>query len=202
MWEQAAAQLSHPVLSTDPFPVPTSLSLPAHSGGSDTQHLSSNACIGPVGPKVLSWQPSGCRSSLPAELPFNKWLWRSVPGVVGVLVPRAACCTTSLCPGTLQALVHRPPWACPQTFRTQSGKGEAPPWVQACLDSLSLALRQPCDCPSPGGAGGCPSVVPLLEGGGAQIWLRGGRCSVARAWWNTSLTAPSSWRRANIWSKR
>lgn len=36
VWEQAAAQLSHPVLSTDLFPVPTPVSLPApgaHGGG-------------------------------------------------------------------------------------------------------------------------------------------------------------------------
>lgn len=159
VWEQAAAL----TLSQSPHPCPSLP--PVLTAGSDTQHLSSNACIGPVGPKVLSWQPSGCRSSLPAELPFNKRLWRSVPGGVGVLVPRAACCTTSLCPGALQALVHRPPWAHLQTLRTQSGKGEAPRRVQACLDSLSLALRQPRDCPSPRGAGGCPSVLPLLGGG-------------------------------------
>lgn len=66
-----------------------------------------------------------------------------------------------------------------------------------------LTIRQPLALPFPLWI---VVLVPVTPWHGSsvvpQIWLRGGRCRVASALWNTSLTAPSSRRRANIWSKR
>lgn len=79
--------------------------------------------------------------------------------------------------------------------------------IQMDPNSQSLTNKQPSAWP-----GSKYPVLPLVallfvtpwqqSSVVAQIWLRGGRCRVARALWNMSLTAPSSWRRANIWSKR
>lgn len=92
--EQAAAQLSCPGLSTDPSPVPTPVSLPSPqcSRRGQTRSICPATTVLDVPGQLDCRQPSGRRSSLPAELPFNKWLWRWVPGAVGVLVP---CCAAS-----------------------------------------------------------------------------------------------------------
>lgn len=106
VWEQAAARLSCPGLSTDLSPVPTPVSLPSPqcSRRGQTCSICPATTVLDVPGQLACRQPSGRRSSLPAELPFNKWLWRWVPGAVGVLVP---CCAAS--PGVPQDAAGSPP---------------------------------------------------------------------------------------------
>jgi len=129
--------------------------------------------------------------------------------LVSGVVTGPQCCLPRYSPGCL-----RPPPSC------RCGRGRhshLPRWTQPNPETAQAVGRGSTGSLPDGGAAprlaaeAVPGPSPCdtlsrhlshRSSAVAQIWLSGGRCRVARALWNTSLTAPSSRRRANIWSKR